>query len=46
MMSNYALKVSDKLYKKSEKIESDSYIENINQGTIIEQKNLHLINMY
>lgn len=38
MMSFYALKVSDKLYKKSEKIQSDSYIENIEQGMIIEQK--------
>ena len=37
-MAFYALGVSDKLYNASEKIETDKYVENINVGTIIEQK--------
>ena len=37
-MAFYALGVSNKLYNASEKIETDKYVENINVGTIIEQK--------
>ena len=37
-MAFYALGVSDKLYNANEKIETDKYVENINVGTIIEQK--------
>lgn len=38
MLSFYTLRISDKLYKTSSIVTSDSYIENINPGDIIEQK--------
>lgn len=38
MISFYALGVSDKLYRKSEKIETENYIQNIEKGNVIEQK--------
>lgn len=37
-ISFYSLGISDKLYIKGEGINADKYIENISQGTIIEQK--------
>ena len=37
-ISFYSLGISDKLYIKGEEINADKYIENISQGTIIEQK--------
>ncbi|MCI8444442.1 MAG: DUF2142 domain-containing protein [Clostridia bacterium] len=38
MIAFYALGVSDKLYRKSEKITTEDYIQNIEEGNKIEQK--------
>lgn len=38
LVSTYSLKISDKLYDKSEKIETSNYLRNIENGKRIEQK--------